>query len=249
MASIVSIADGAGTVAVAHALASLTIVVGALVLLYYLYTYVRVVLAEPYRHRWWYMAVGVAAGGVYGAAGLLDLLLSARWLGLFTEGATLFFILFLALGLRTLYHFGPGARDGDPGPPRWVDYLVIGVFVLAWWAGFLTSRPDWVGVVEAVGWVGATLWAIGYGVLVVRGQEGTSVAALVRHLLPAVFCFSLIVFAGLAGRYLPGSTALAAGTRIVGTVLVGAFLFNAAVALRQQSGEVSRYYDPTTWRE
>ena len=36
---------------------------------------------------------------------------------------------------------------------------------------------------------------------------------------------------------------------LVGTVLVAAFLFNTAIAIRQQAGEVDRMYDRTTWRQ
>jgi hypothetical protein len=35
---------------------------------------------------------------------------------------------------------------------------------------------------------------------------------------------------------------------LVGRVLAAAFLFATAVAIRQQGGEISRLYDPTTWR-
>jgi hypothetical protein len=36
---------------------------------------------------------------------------------------------------------------------------------------------------------------------------------------------------------------------LVGTVLVAAFLFDTAVTIRQQEGEVERMYDRTTWRQ
>ena len=94
-------------------------------------------------------------------------------------------------------------RNGSPSNARtpWIDYFVLGGIVLAWWVGFLTSRPMWTTFVETIGWVGATLWVLRYGVLTVRTHEGTSFAAIVRHLLPAVISFVVIVFSDLIGIY------------------------------------------------
>ncbi|MDX1747467.1 MAG: hypothetical protein R3324_16150, partial [Halobacteriales archaeon] len=96
-------------------------------------------------------------------------------------------------------------------------------------------------------WVIASGWAVVYAILTVRSHEGTSIAALVRHLLPAIVSFVVIVVAGLLGQYTAGFGAYVEGMWIVGSVLVAAFLFTTAVALRQQRGEVTRMYDWTTW--
>jgi predicted membrane protein len=97
------------------------------------------------------------------------------------------------------------------------------------------------------GWIGASLWALYYGVLAVRRNEGTSIAALVRNLLPAVVAVTVVVFADVLGSY-AGYAAVVDAVWLVGTVLVGTFLFTTAVAIRQQGGEVERMYDWTTWR-
>ena len=62
-------------------------------------------------------------------------------------------------------------------------------------------------------------------------------------------CRPAVVFVDLVTSYLTGYGALADATWIVGTTLVAAFLFNTAVAIRQQGGELERLYDWTTWRE
>ena len=86
-----------------------------------------------------------------------------------------------------------------------------------------------------------------YGVLTVRTLEGTSFAAIVRHLLPAVISF-VVVFSDLVGIYTRQYAALVDAVWVIGTVLVAAFLFNTAVAIRHQGAEVERKYDWTTWR-
>ncbi|MFC7046698.1 hypothetical protein ACFQH6_15950 [Halobacteriaceae archaeon GCM10025711] len=242
-------AGPADTVAVTRALAYLVIAVASTILLYYLYTYVRFVLAEPYRHRWWYLGVGIAAGVVYGVSGLLDVLTPWEWPALFVEGAALFFILFLALGMRAMYFMGRGGDGEDQSVlPAWADYLVIGAFIVAWWTGFLTAQHAWIAGVQAVGWILATAWALFYAVRAVRKHEGTSIAALVRHLMPALLSFTVIVGAELLAQFTTDYDTLVTAALIVGTVLVGAFLFTTAVAIRQQGGEVERMYDWTTWR-
>lgn len=241
-------APPAQTVAVTRALAALAVAIGSVVLVFYLYSYVRNVLSKPHGRGWWYLGIGVTAGALYGLAGLGRYVTAAEWLAVFAEGATLFFILFLALGIRTLYHYGIEPADRSLSIPDWADYLVIVGFIVAWWAGFLTDRSAWIAVVVSLGWVLASAWAIGYAVLTVRTHEGTSIAALVRHLLPALVSFVVIIIAGLVGQYTGRYGAYVEATWIVGTVLVGAFLFTTAVALRQQGGEVERMYDWTTWR-
>lgn len=240
-------ASPAETVAVTRALASLAVAVGSIVLLFYLYGYVRHVLSGPHGRGWWHLGIGVAAGALYGLSGIADIVTGAGWLEVFAEGATLFFILFLALGIRALYHYGIDPADRVLSIPDWADSLVIVGFIVAWWAGFLTHRGAWIAVVVSLGWVLASAWAVGYAVLTVRSHEGTSIAALVRHLLPALVSFVVIVVAGLVGQYTGEFGAYVEATWIVGTVLVGAFLFTTAVALRQQGGEVERMYDWTTW--
>lgn len=224
-----------------------TVIIAAAVLLFYLFEYVRFVLAEPQGRDWWYLGTGVGAGMIYGVSGLLALVTTAPWLHVIARGAALFFILFLSLGIRAMYLAN---RSGSSSTPRlpWIDYLVLGGIVLAWWVGFLTSRPTWTTLVETVGWGGATLWVLRYGVLTVRTHEGTSFAALVRHLLPAVISFIVVVFSDLVGIYTRQYAAFVEAVWVIGTVLVAAFLFNTAVAIRHQGAEVERLYDWTTWR-
>jgi hypothetical protein len=62
-----------------------------------------------------------------------------------------------------------------------------------------------------------------------------------------VVAVTLVVFADVFGSY-AGYTAVVDALWLVGTVLVGTFLFTTAVAIRQQGGEVERMYDWTTWR-
>jgi len=101
--------------------------------------------------------------------------------------------------------------------------------------------------VVVAGWVGASLWALYYSVAAVRTHERTGIAALVRNLLPTVTATAGVVFADIVGRSL-GYEAVVDAVWLVGTVIVGTFLFTTAVAIRQQGGEVERMYDWTTWR-
>jgi hypothetical protein len=224
-----------------------TVAVAAAVLLFFVLEYVRFVLADQRDHKWWYMGAGVFAGVIYGVSGLLDLILSVPWLSVISRGGALFFILFLSLGIRAM---SVAKRDISSSNDRtpWVDYLVVGGIVLAWWIGFLTSRPNWTMFVETVGWLGATLWVLRYSVLTVRTHEGTSFAAIVRHLLPALLSFIVVIFTDLVGIYTRQYGALIDAVWVIGTVLVAAFLFNTAVAIRHQRAEVERKYDWTTWR-
>ncbi|MFB6121995.1 MAG: hypothetical protein ABEJ78_00860 [Haloferacaceae archaeon] len=237
---------GNGAVAtVALALAYLTVTVGALVLVYSLYGYVRGLLADTYRERWWYLGVGVGAAVVYGVSGLADVVASVPGAAEFQVGAMLFFFLFLAFGVRDLY----ALEGGEESPvPTWVPYLVLGGFTVAWWAGYVLDNNAFVHAVETVGLTAATVYTIVYAVLTVRVEEGTSIAAVVRHLLPALVCFAGVVLAEQLGQYTGVSPAVVTAIELVGTVLVGAFLFTTAVAIEQQGGEVRRMYDRTTWR-
>lgn len=236
----------AATVETARVLAYAVVAVGSLVLLSYLVAYVRDVLADPDTHTWALLGVGIAAGAVYGVAGAAQAVTNAAWLDTFAEGATLFVLLFVALGIRQMYFAGYADRESPRALPVWIDYLVVAGFVASWWAGFLVEHRLTRAVV-VVGWVGASLWALYYSVAAVRKHEGTSIAALVRNLLPAVIAMTGVVFADVLGTYV-GTAAVVDALWLVGTVLVGAFLFTTAVAIRQQGGEVERMYDWTTWR-
>ncbi len=228
-------------------LAYSVVAVGSVVLLYYLLAYVRHVLANPDDRSWLLLGVGIAAGAVYGVAGVAAMATESAWLGTFAEGATLFFILFAALGIRQMYFMGYADSESPRALPAWVDSLVIAGFVASWWTGFLVEH-QLIRLVVVVGWVGASLWALYYSVLAVRKHEGTSIAALVRNLLPAIIAVAAVVFADVLGTY-AGVPAAVDALWIVGTVLVGTFLFTTAIAIRQQGGEVERMYDWTTWRE
>jgi len=235
--------DPAVTVTLARFLAYAVVGVGAGVLLAYLVGFVRDVAVEPDVRSWTLLGLGIGAALVYGVAGAANTLGPSDWLAAFAEGATLFFILFLALAVRQLYYSGVGAKQVLP---TWVDTLVVATFVGSWWTGFLLDQ-GLAHLVVVVGWIGASLWALGYGVLAVRHNEGTSIAALVRNLLPAVVAVTGVVFADVLGTA-AGYPAVVDAVWLVGTVLVGTFLFTTAVAIRQQGGEVERMYDWTTWR-
>ena len=235
------------TVALTRLLAYIVVALGSAVLLYYLSQYVSHVLADSDSQSWLLLGVGIAAGVVYGLAGIVDTLTDVAWAGVFAEGATLFFILLVALGIRQMYFMGYAASQSPRALPVWVDHLVVTGFVASWWFGFLVNQ-QWAHLVVVVGWVGASLWALYYSVLAVRKHEGTSIAALVRNLLPAIIAVAAVVFADVLGTY-AGVPAAVDALWLVGTVLVGTFLFTTAVAIRQQSGEVERMYDWTTWRE
>lgn len=224
-----------------------TVVAAGVILLFYLLNYVRFVLTASRGRGWWYLGTGVGAGMIYGVSGVLDLITTIPWFRTIMRGGALFFILFISLGIRAMYVEN---RDGSSSNIRtpWVDYIVLGGVVISWWIGFLSSRPIWITLVETLGWGGATLWVLRYGVLTVRAHEGTSFAAVVRHLLPAVISFVVVVFSALVGSYTLRYTAVVDAVWVIGTVLVAAFLFNTAVAIRHQGAEVERKYDWTTWR-
>ncbi|MFB6133906.1 MAG: hypothetical protein ABEJ55_02850 [Halanaeroarchaeum sp.] len=229
-------------------LAHLVIAIAAAILLAYLYAYQEYVAVGAARKRIWYLAIATGAAFLYGSSGVYALWTGAEWPAVFSEGATLFFILFLALGFRAMYFScRRGGTTGESPLPEWADYLVILAFILAWWGGFLYAHR-YTDLVVSVGWVGASALALFYALLVVRRHEGTSIAAITRHLFPAVVAFTITVLADLAVGSFPGFGGLVTATWIIGTVLVGAFLFNTAIAIRQQGGEVERMYDWTTWR-
>jgi len=100
-----------------------------------------------------------------------------------------------------------------------------------------------------VGLAGAVTYTLAFAVLTVRDAEGTAIAAILRQFVPALVGFTGIVVAEQAGRYTDVDPGIVVGVELVGTVLVGAFLFTTAVAIRQQGEEVGRMYDRTTWRE
>ena len=182
-------ADAETAIAVARALAFGSIGVAASVLVYYLTVYVREILVPPYEDRWWYLAVGVAAAVVYGVAGLVELATALPAGGTFRIGATLFFFLFSAVGVRALYatvklDHGRFGTLPTPSLPGWTWYAVIGAFVVAWWGTYLLGPPGAVAVVETVGLAGAATYTLAFAVLTVRDAEGTSVAAVVRQFVP-----------------------------------------------------------------
>ncbi|MDQ2050708.1 hypothetical protein RBH26_09425 [Natronolimnohabitans sp. A-GB9] len=240
--------DPATTVAIGQLFAYLAIGIAAIVLLYYTFVYVRDVLAADVTDAQWYLFLGIGAAIVYAVAGVGTLLLEPDPLSLFVEGAVLFFILFLTVGIRAMYHAERTGSDRSRLLPAWADYAVIAIFVAAWWGTFLVDT-DWTRPVVTVGWILTSAWAIFYGVQTVRVHEGTTLAALTRHLLPAIVVVAGIVCVDLVTSYVDGYGALADAAWIVGTTLVAAFLFNTAVAIRQQGGELERLYDWTTWRE
>ncbi|PGF16470.1 hypothetical protein CP556_10300 [Natrinema sp. CBA1119] len=240
--------DPATTVAFGRLFAYLAIGIAAVILLYYAIVYVREVLAVEARAEQWYLTIGIGAAIVYAVAGVASILLEPAWIRRFVDGAVLFFILFLALAIRAMYHDQPAAGDRTRLLPAWADYVVVAGFIAAWWGTFLVEGSS-TRLVVAVGWIVTSAWAVLYGVRAVSVHEGTTFAALTRHLLPAIVCVAAVVFIDLVTSYLNGYGALADAAWIVGTTLVAAFLFNTAVAIRQQGGELERLYDWTTWRE
>ena len=240
--------DPAGTILATRILAHASISVAAAILLVFLGIYVRHVLAEGFDYEWGYLAVGIGAAIVYGVTGIAADITGAVWLGAFTEGAVLFFILFVALGIRAMYHADQPSGRSRQLLPVWVDGLVIVGFVVAWWIGYFAAG-DWTRPVVAVGWIGASAWAVFYGIRTAQANEGTTFSALIRHLLPAVLCVTVLTMTDLAGSVAGIDDAAIEAVWLVGTVLVAAFLFNTAVAIRQQEGEVERMYDRTTWRQ
>ncbi len=250
--------DPAAALAMTQALAYAFIALASIGLLYYLYVYgAQVLAARETRRNLWYFAVGNGAAILYGASGLFALRAQVPWAEAFSEGATLFFIMFYALGFRSVYLSAPNVRRWQVRFneedifrayfPAWLDYLIIGGYIVAWWGTYLFAT-SLTGVVVAVGWLLASGWAFVWAVLLVRDHEGTSLAALTRHLFPAVLAFSVTILADLVGTYVTSVTNLVTATWIVGTVLVGAFFITTAIALRQEGGEVERIYDWTTYR-
>lgn len=238
-------------ISVARGLSFLAIGVAASVLVYYLTIYVREILVPPYEDRWWYLVVGVAAAVVYGVAGLVELATAIPSASVFRIGATLFFFLFSAVGVRALYATVKldGGSFESLAVPGWAWYVVIGAFVVAWWGAYLFGTERLVALVETVGLAGAVTYTLAFAVLTVRNAEGTSIAAVIRQFVPALLCFAGVVVAEQVGEYTAVDPGIVVGVELVGTVLVGAFLFTTAVAIRQQSGEVHRMYDQTTWRQ
>ena len=165
--------------------------------------------------------------------------------------------MFYALGFRSVYLSAPeigrwqvSFAEGNPFRqlfPPWLDFVIIAGYIVAWWGSFLFA-PAWTDVIVAVGWLLASGWAFVWAILLVRSHEGTSLAALTRHLFPAIVAFVVTILADLVGTYVAGASNLVTATWIVGTVLVGAFFVTTAIALRQEGGEVERLYDWTTYR-
>ncbi|MFB6132703.1 MAG: hypothetical protein ABEJ44_04785 [Halanaeroarchaeum sp.] len=248
MIEVVPSTDAVAALALTKVFAHLVVAIAAAILLVYLYAYTEYVAVGAAKRRTWFLAIATGAAFLYGVSGVAALWTGSRWPAVFSEGATLFFILFLALGFRSMYFScRRGGETGESPIPPWADYLIIGAFVIAWWSGFLYVHP-WTRIVVSVGWLGASAWALWYAVLVVRRHEGTSIAAMTRHLLPATVAFTVTILADIAVGTFTEYESFVEATWIVGTVLVGAFLFTTAVAIRQQGGEVERMYDWTTWR-
>jgi hypothetical protein len=240
-------------ITVARTLSFAAISLGAAVLIYYLAIYIREILVPACEDRWRYLVIGVAAAIVYGLSGLAEVLSPLQTASGFRIGATLFFFLFSAVGVRALYMTvkldrGGGGLDAD-SPSDWVWYAIIGGFIVAWWGAYLLGPPTLVALVNTVGLAGAVTYTLAYAILAVRDAEGTSVAAVVRQFVPALISFAVVVLAEQAGQHVGVDPGIVVGIELVGTALVGAFLFTTAVAIRQQSGEVTRMYDRTTWRK
>lgn len=247
-------ADPAATLTVVRTLGFAGLLAAVCVLLVYLFQYRGDVLAEPYRERWRYLAVGVGAAGVYALAGLAETLISdpglAETAHVFRLGATLFFFLFGAVGVRAMYRTATGHAGflGDAERSRSLFPIVLAVFVLAWWVVYLAGSENVLALVETVGLAGAVAYSLAYAVATVRAQEGTAISAITRQFTPALVSFTVVVVAEQAVRYGLDGVVGAVGLSLTGRVLTAAFLFATAVAIRQQGGEVSRLYDPTTWR-
>lgn len=237
----------ATTAGVARALSYLLLVAAGVGLLGYLRTFARGVLAEPYRARWRYLAVGVGAAVVYGVAGLAESAGVAP-AAAFRRGATLFLFLFCAVGMRAVHR----SVGGEPLLPeswgRWLGPAVVGGFVLAWWSAYLLGLPSAVAALEVAGLLLAVAYTLYQAVGTVGAEEGTSIAAFTRQFVPALLAFATVAVAEHAELLYPAAATAAEGVTLVATVLAGAFLFTTAVAIRQQTGEISRMYDPTTWR-
>lgn len=235
-------------IGVARGLGYLCVAAAGLGLLRYLRRYTRRLLADPYRARWRYLAVGIGAAVVYGVAGLVAVvgLLPA---GPFRRGATLFVFLFCAVGVRAVHRSVDGGALLADETFRWLAPAGVAGFCLAWWGTYLYAGPRAVATVELVGLAGATVYALAHAVGTVRAAEGTSIAAFTRHFLPALLALAVVAAAEHVGTLVPGAAPVGEGVALVGRVLVAAFLFTTAVAIRQQGGESERMYDPTTWEE
>lgn len=232
---------------IAKVLSHLSLLLSSLILIYFLLFYVKFVITETYQHGWWLIGFGTAAGVIYGLSGIFEVFTNDAMFGLFREGASLFFILFLALGIRSISFLGTDDEFAEDPHTVWLDYLVVAIFIVAWWLPFLTGNRGSFLWVQAIGWSGALVLALVYGVRTVYAFEGTSVSAVIRHLLPAVLCFGAIVLAEIVNLSAGGAGAFLEAIWIVGIVLVGAFLFNTAVSIKQQESEIHRMYDRTTW--
>ncbi len=239
-----------GTLDLTRMLSYLVVSVSSLVLLYFILVYVQIIFANTYHHGWRLLGIGTGAGFLYGTSGILYEYTGVTELAIFRQGASLFFILFLALGIRAISQLE--SRGDDGSTPPYLNYvfdgIVVTVFVLAWWISFVLEQPSWIIQVQVTGWVLMVCFAIYYAVKAVYKHEGTSIAAIVRHLLPAVVCFAGIIIVELLHLATDGFEALAGASWIVGVVLVSVFLFNTATTIRQEKAELHRIYDRTTWR-
>ncbi|MFB6113430.1 MAG: hypothetical protein ABEJ58_04920 [Halodesulfurarchaeum sp.] len=233
--------------------------ISAAILLFSLYRYgTHVLTARGLRRNVIYFAIGTGAAFIYGITGIMAIPFSNPWLPVLSEGATLFFIMFYALGFRAFYFSAPNInRDhhSDRVPrsvlrqylPIWLDYVIIASYIVGWWATVLVI-PEGTAIIVAVGWVLASAWALVWAILIVSRHEGTSLASLTRHLFPAIVAFTVTILSDLWGRNVPGWDHIVTATWIVGTVFLGGFFLSTAIALRQESGEVERIYDWTTHR-
>jgi hypothetical protein len=234
------------TVGVVRVLSYLLLAGAGIGLLRYLRRFARGVLAEPYRDRWRFLAVGVGAAVVYGVAGLLESMGVGPAVA-FRRGATLFFFLFCAIGVRAV-HRSVGEAGRSESWTRWLAPTVVAGVALGWWAAYLLGSAATVVAIELTGLLAAVAYALYHAVGTVRVGEGTSVAAFIRQFVPALLAFAVVAAAGHADAVVPRVAPVAEGVALVATTLAGAFLFTTAVALRQQTGELNRMYDPTTWR-
>jgi hypothetical protein len=235
------------TLAVARGLGYLLVAAAGTGLVLYLRAYTRRILAPPFRDRWRYLLVGIAATVVYGVAGLAELA-GTPPAEPFRRGATLFVFLFCALGVRAVFRSVGGEPLLSDATLRWLGPAVVAGFVAAWWAMYLFGGGAAVAALELAGLVITVAYTLHHAVRTVGAEEGTSIAAFTRQFVPALLALAAVAAAEHAAVF-GGPVAAANGVAVVGTVLAGAFLFTTAVALRQQTGEVERMYDPTTWRE
>lgn len=242
--------EPATAIAVARSLAFGAIAVAAAVLVYFMADDLPEIMVAPYEDRWYYLAVGVAAAFLYGVSGLVGLATGLPGVATFRTGGTLFFFLFAAAGVRAMYvtvaHDGTDPAEMAVSTVTWV--AIIGAFIVAWWSAYLFGPEDVVALVTTVGLTGAVTYTLWFAVLTVRAAEGTSLAAVIRQFMPALVSFAVVVIAEQTGQYTTVDPGVVVGVELVGTTLAGAFLFTTAVAIRQQTGEVTRLYDQTTWR-